>query len=176
MRREQTARGGRGLRLRTTEPTKVNLPMAAMLGVIFQLFVFFMLNLKIVSSEKNYNINMPASGPMAFAAQRTTPEIKVRLQSDRDGNLRSLSLGTKDLGNDDAAFERLNREILALIGRPGGPVAHDVEVEIDADFETQYKYVVQAISKCTGRFDPESRQAARYVEKIKFSQPHKPKV
>ena len=86
-----------------------------------------------------------------------------------------LTLGSRNLGNDEMAFERLNKEILKIIGRPGNPLAKDIEVEIDADYETQYKYVVKAISKCTGRLDPGSKQVARYVEKIKFAPPHKPK-
>ena len=63
-----------------------------------------------------------------------------------------------------------------IIGRPGNPLTKDVEVEIDADYETQYKYVVKAISKCTGRYDPGTKQVTRYVEKIKFAPPHKPKA
>ena len=87
-----------------------------------------------------------------------------------------LTLGSKNLGNDDLAFERLNKEILQIIGRPGNPLTKDIEVEIDADYETQYKYVVKAISKCTGQLDPGSNQVARYVEKIKVAPPHKPKA
>jgi biopolymer transport protein ExbD len=103
------------------------------------------------------------------------PDMKVGLHSDRDGNLTSLTFGAKNLGNDEAAFERLSQEVLAIIGRPGNPLTKDIEVEIDADFECQYRYVVKAISRCTGRFDPQTQKIARYVEKIKFAPPHKPK-
>ena len=101
--------------------------------------------------------------------------IKVGLRCDLDGKLTQLTLGERNLGNDDAAFERLNREILRIIGRPGNPLAGNLEVELDADFECQYKYVVKAISRCTGRFDPQTQQVSRYVEKIKFAPPHQPK-
>ncbi len=164
------------LRNRSTGPTKVEIPMAPMIDIVFQLLIFFMLNLKIVSPEGNFNINMPISAPMAAASDNNLPEIKVSLRSDRNGKLTQLTFGTKDLGNDDNAFERLNREILTIIGRPGNPLTKEVEVEIDADFETHYKYVVKAISKCTGRYDPDTKQVARYVEKIKFAPPHKPKT
>jgi hypothetical protein len=89
--------------------------------------------------------------------------------------LTQLTLGSKNLGTDDAAFVCLNQEILRIIGRPGNPLTKDVEVEIDADFETHYHYVVKAISNCTGRLDPQTRQVARFVEKIKFAPPHLPK-
>ncbi|HEY0984300.1 ExbD/TolR family protein [Schlesneria sp. T3-172] len=164
------------LRNRSSGPTKVEIPMAPMIDIVFQLLIFFMLNLKIVAPEGNFNINMPIAAPQAAASEQNLPDIKVSLVSDRSGNLTQLVLGSKNLGNDDAAFDRLNREILQIIGRPGNPLTKDVEVEIDADYETQYKYVVKAISKCTGRYDPASKQVTRYVEKIKFAPPHKPKA
>lgn len=164
------------MRNRSAGPSKVEIPMAPMIDIVFQLLIFFMLNLKIVAPEGNFNINMPIGAPSAAAAEQNLPDIKVGLHSDRDGNLTQITLGSKNLGNDNAAFERLNREILTIIGRPGNPLTKDVEVEIDADYETQYKYVVKTISKCTGRFDPATRQITRYVEKIKFAPPHKPKA
>lgn len=69
----------------------------------------------------------------------------------------------------------LNGEILKIIGRPGNPLAHDISVTIDADYECQYKYIVKAISRCTGRYDPTTQQVTRYVEKIKFAPAHLPK-
>ena len=157
-------------------PDKVDIPMAPMIDIVFQLLIFFMLNLKIVAPEGNFNINLPITAPSQNQKEDVNlPDIKVGLRSDRDGNLTQLTLGSKNLGNDDAAFERLNKEILQIIGRPGNPLTKDVEVEIDADYEVHYRFVVKAISKCTGRMDLQTKQIARYVEKIKFAPPHKPK-
>lgn len=166
------------MKVTKTKPAgKVDIPMAPMIDIVFQLLIFFMLNLKIVAPEGNFNINLPIMAPaQAREPDVNLPDIKVGLRSDRDGNLTQLTLGSKNLGNDDAAFERLNREILQIIGRPGNPLTKDVEVEIDADYETHYRYVVRAISSCTGRMDPQTKQIARYVEKIKFAPPHKPKA
>jgi len=157
-------------------PPRLEIPMAPMINVMFLLLLFFMLNLKIVAPEGNIEINLPISAPVSAAQSNTIrPDIKVGLTSDRDGNLVSLTLDGKDLGYDNQAFDRLNAEILAIIGRPGNPLMKDIEVEIDADFECQHKYVVKAISRCTGRLDPQTQQIARYIEKIKFAPPHKPK-
>ena len=164
------------LRNRLSGPEKITIPMVPMINVAFLLLIFFILNLKIVSPEGNFNINLPLDAPSASAAEQNLPDIKVGMVSDRDGNLMRLTLGSKNRGNDDLAFERLYKEILQIIGRPGNPLTKDIEVEIDADYETQYKYVVKAISKCTGQLDPGSNQVARYVEKIKFAPPHKPKA
>ena len=42
-------------------------------------------------------------------------------------------------------------EILKIIGRPGNPATKNIEVELDADYECQYKYVVKAISSTVYR-------------------------
>lgn len=155
--------------------SKAEVPMAPMIDIVFQLLIFFMLNLKIIAPEGNFNINMPIGAPSNQTSEPNLPDIKVGLRSDANGNLTQLTLGQKNLGNDDAAFSRLNSEILKIIVRPGNPLTKDVEVEIDADYELQYKYIIQAVSKCTGRYDPQTKQVVRYIEKIKFAPPHKPK-
>lgn len=160
---------------KSSAPSKVEVPMAPMIDIVFQLLIFFMLNLKIVAPEGNFNINLPISAPSNAQQDISLPDIKVGLRSDQDGNLTQLTLGGNNLGNNEAAFDRLNKEILTIIGRPGNPLTKEIEVELDADYECQYKYVVKAISRCTGRFDPQTQQVARYVEKIKFAPPHKPK-
>ncbi len=153
--------------------SKVEVPMAPMIDIVFQLLIFFMLNLKIVAPEGDFNVNLPMGGGPGVDAGAP---IRVGLRSDADGNLTQLTLGERNLGNDDAAFERLNREILQIVGRPGNPAIADLEVEIDADFETQYRHVVRAISRCTGRFDPQTQTTARYVEKIKFAPAKAPRA
>ena len=159
-----------------SSPSKVDIPMAPMIDIVFLLLIFFMLNLKITAPEGNFDINLPIAAPGSTQSlELNLPEIKVGLRSDREGLLTQLTLGSKNLGTDDAAFVRLNQEILRIIGSPGNPLTKDVEVEIDADFETHYHYVVKAISNCTGRLDPQTRQVARFVEKIKFAPPHLPK-
>lgn len=157
-------------------PSLIRLPLVPLLDVVFLLLMFLMLNLKGISSARHFTVNLPVGPPAPASAPASLSDIKVGLRSDRDGRLTQLTLGSQNLGNNDAAFDRLNREILQLIGRPGNPLAKDVEVEIDADYETDYRYVVKAISKCTGRVDPQTRQIARYVEKIKFAPPHKPRA
>ncbi|MDB5346225.1 MAG: Biopolymer transport protein ExbD/TolR [Schlesneria sp.] len=159
----------------STVPTKIVIPMAPMINVIFLLLIFSMLSMKIVSPEANFNINLPVTAPSHAQSHASLPVIKVGLESDRDGNLTQLTLGGTNLGNDEAAFDRLNKELLLLIGRPGHPHTKDIEVELDADYECQYQYVAKAISLCTGKSDPQTQQGARYVEKIKFAPPHKPK-
>jgi biopolymer transport protein ExbD len=149
-----------------------------MIDVVFQLLIFFMLTLKIVEPEGDFNINMPIAAPArARPDDLQLPDIKVRLLADANGELTELRLGQRNLGNDPEAFERLNREILTLIGgKPGGPLAKDVELEIDPDYHLNNKYLIRVISSCTGKIDPSSKQMVRYVEKIKFAAPRKPQI
>ena len=160
---------------RPTSLSRVEIPMAPMIDIVFQLLIFFMLNLKIVAPEGNFNINLPVNGPTNPGGDVSLPVIKVGLRSDRDGNLVQLTLGGNNLGNDNRAFDRLNSEVLKIIGRPGNPLTKEIEVELDADHECQYKYVVQAISRCTGRVESQTQQVTRYIEKIKFAPPRTPK-
>jgi len=148
--------------------------MTPMIDCVFQLMIFFMLTLKIVAAEGNFDINMPI-GQAQGQADPLAQDIKVRMVADATGNLVSLQIGNRKLGNDDRAFATLNTEILRAIGgQPGGPAAKDTEVEIDADYNLHYANVIKAISACTGRFDERTQQIVRYIEKIKFTPPRRP--
>lgn len=109
-----------------------------------------------------------------WAEDRTLPEIKVRLVADADGGLQMLQFGQRSLGNGDLAFERLNEEIIRLVGQPGTPLARETEVELDADYGLDYRFVIRAISAVSGRVDPVNREIVRYVDKVKFAPPRKP--
>jgi len=159
---------------RTAASARPQIDMTPMIDVVFQLLIFFMLTLKIVTQEGNFDIHMPLGGAGKGAQDKTLPEIKIRLLASPDGSLAALQFGQRSLGNGDLAFDRLNEEIIRLVGRPGSPLAQETEVELDADYDLNYRYVIQAISAVSGRFDPASREIVRYVDKIKFAPPRKP--
>ena len=148
--------------------------MTPMIDCVFQLMIFFMLTLKFVQAEGNFDINMPI-GQSQGQADPLAQDLKVRMIADPAGNLVSLQMGSRKLGNDERAFIQLNSEILRAIGgTPGGPASKDTEVEIDADYNLHYSYVISAISACTGRFDERTKNVVRYIEKIKFAPPRRP--
>ena len=154
---------------------KIETQMAPMIDVVFQLLIFFMLTLKIITPEGDFSINMPIGTPDQMIEQELTlTEIKVRLIAAPDGSLARLQLGPNILGNDALAFERLNLEILKLTQGGRGLFAKETEVEIDADYNLDYQYIIRAVSACTGRVDPATNQIVRYVEKIKFAPPRRP--
>lgn len=156
------------------EETKIEAQMAPMIDVVFLLLIFFMLTLKIVKQEGDFNINMPISAPAQ--ASDDIPEIPLRviMEANPDGTLAALKFGNTNLGNDEFAFQRLNGEMGKLVGRRDNPFREDMEVEIDAAYNLHYGNVIKAVSACTGYFNPQSKQVIRYVEKIKFAPPKKP--
>lgn len=160
-------------RRREMKEEKLEMNMSAMIDVVFQLLIFFMLTLKIVEPEGDFNINMPASGAPSQNDDMQLPDIKVKLVADADGNLSRLMLGSRNLGSGQPAFAQLNLEILKLIGRPGDPISKDMEVEIDADYHLHFSHVINAVGACTGRLDANGK-VVKYIEKIKFSPPKKP--
>ncbi len=155
------------------KPEKLEMNMSAMIDVVFQLLIFFMLTLKIVEPEGDFNINMPASGAPSQNSEMQLPDIKVKLRADSDGNLAGLYLGQRNLGSGQPAFAMLNIEILKLIGRPGDPITEDMEVEIDADYHLHFAHVINAVGACTGKLNNDGK-IVKYIEKIKFKPPTKP--
>lgn len=156
------------------EATKIEAQMAPMIDIVFQLLIFFMLTLKILAPEGDFNINMPIGQAQADEESEPQLDIKVRLLANPDGTLKQVALGTRPLGNDERVFDRLNVEIISIVGRPPDSGENDVEIEIDADYGLHYNNVIQAISACTGKIDPITKKPVRYVEKIKFAKPRPP--
>jgi biopolymer transport protein ExbD len=155
--------------------TKIPIDMTPMIDVVFQLLIFFMLTLKISADEGDFSINMPIE-PAGQADNSVVPELKVRLTAKGDGTLESVVLNDQPLGTGEAAFEELNRRVLAAIGRPGGPLSKEIEAELDPDYELRYSEVVRAMTAVTGRLDPATKQVRRYVEKVKFARPRAPRT
>lgn len=153
----------------TAVPAKVDLNMTPMIDVVFQLMIFFMLTLKIATPEGDFSINMPQPGVEKVDLPEPISDVRVRLTASPDGSLAELKIGRRNLGNTERAFSALNSEILTLFGPPGNARMQDVAVEIDADYGLNYQEVVKAITACTGRIDPRSKQVVRYVQKIKFA-------
>ncbi|MBI1314249.1 biopolymer transporter ExbD [bacterium] len=154
---------------------KLETNMSAMIDVVFQLLIFFMLTLKLIEPEGDFNINMPARGKPTEPSPDPPPlDTKVKLRANPDGTLVGVYLGSRPLGNDSDAFKRLNIEILRLIGSPDNPLAEDMAVEIDADYNLHFKNVISAVGACTGRVDPRTQRVVKYIKNIKFKPPQKP--
>ena len=143
------------------------LQMTPMIDIVFQLLVFFVFTFKIVLPEGDFNIRMPSATAGNVSEPSETPLLKVRLEANADRELASLQLGDLKFGG-NAPFAQLQAEIRSLVADAGGPGSADQEVEIDADFDLKYRYVINAITAITGYVD-ENGQRHKLVEKVRFT-------
>ena len=156
------------------QPEKIEPQMAPMIDVVFLLLIFFMLTLKIISPEGDFNINMPAVAQAQTETPKLLTDFKVRLLADAaTGQLVEVRFGQRSLGNGPQALQLLQQTIKEQIA--GSPYADEVEIEIDADFDLNYEHVISAVSACTGEIsassDGSKPKISRFVEKIKFAPP-----
>ena len=155
-----------------SDESKIETQMSAMIDIVFQLLIFFMLTLKIVAEEGDFDINMPVGAPSQQTDDVPKVEYKVRLLADGEGRLRDIQVGENSMGNDiPACFQRLNNNVRSW-ALSGGTYSDDLEVEIDADYQLHYEYVIKAISACTGYVDGDRK--VKFLEKIKFAPPRRP--
>ena len=147
-------------------PVRLPLPLAPLLSVAFLLLMFFMLGYRITASEREFQNHLPS--PRTDDPALLSLDLQVGLRANADGSLAQVTLGGEPLGNDDAAFARLNREILRQVGIPGNPLPRGLEVRIEADEHLRYEHTLQAVAHCTGGRDPQTGREIRYVEKVRF--------
>ncbi|MEZ6133229.1 MAG: biopolymer transporter ExbD [Planctomycetaceae bacterium] len=159
------------VRTRNPDGDKIEMQMSSMIDVVFQLLIFFMLTLKIIEPEGDFDINMPLGTPAAASVtDADLPPFKVRMEADANGNLAMLYFNGNPMGNDGQEFQRLNREIFLAVDslKAIGPSNVDKqEVEIEPDYRLHYRYIIAAISACSGKM--EGGQMTRYISRIKFA-------
>src|SRR5687767_6443951 len=95
------------MKLRKKELGKTELNMTAMIDIVFQLLIFFIMTFKISEQEGDFSIKMPLSGS-GSAVDVLVPPMKVRLQADPStGQLVSCSLNQERLAIGTTASTRL---------------------------------------------------------------------
>jgi len=150
------------------EAEKNQLNMTSMIDIVFLLLVFFVMTFKIVELEGDFAVRMPLASDSSAVVDPTDLPLKLRLQSDGEGNLSSIELNDISLGNDAAAFDRLRANIVDIVGTTA-PIAGDEgpEIEIDADYELRYENVIRAFTAVSGYRD--GNKIVKLIEKINFA-------
>lgn len=152
---------------RTHSAEKIELQMTPMIDIVFMLLIFFVWNFKIVQPEGDFNIRMPSASDEAMAQPVETPLVRLRLQAGAEGELTGLLFQDDPL----SGFDELRSRVRQLVGDaagPGGRVS-DQELQIDADYDLRYEYVMDAITAVSGYIDPQSRKPVTLVERIQFA-------
>ena len=152
---------------------KIETQMAPMIDVVFQLLIFFMLTLKIIEPEGDFDINMPLGAPTeSTTTDADLPPMKVRLIADpATGELVDLQFNNRSFRNGDTAFQILNDEVRKSVNalRAAGPGnVEKQEVEIDPDFNLDYRYTLRAMSSVSGTRMPDGSIAPLF-SKVKFA-------
>ena len=156
------------MKIRNTDRReRIVLQMTPMIDIVFQLLIFFVFTFKIVLPEGDFNIRMPSASASQSSEPSETPLLKVRLRATPDRELASLQLGDVVFSG-EAPFFQLQSEIRSLVGDSAGPGSADQEVEIEADYDLKYRYVIRAITAITGYVDDNGQQH-KLVERIRFA-------
>ena len=175
--------------LETSEPEEIKLNMTAMIDIVFQLLVFFVMTFKIVAMEGDFNIKMPLAAADAESVDDMLPDlIQVSLAADDAGNLTSITVddgsgiqsidgpffgtvennGNAEVVPNNEAFTSLTSYVereLAGEANPDDPI--ETEVEFDIAYGVKYFYAVKAIEAVSGRQLPDG-SVKKLIEKIKF--------
>lgn len=77
--------------------SKIDINMTPMIDVVFQLLTFFMLTLKTVIVEGDFNIKMPLGAAAGAAEDIPLPPLQVRLTATPEGRLAGVRLGEQPL-------------------------------------------------------------------------------
>lgn len=149
------------------EEDKIELQMTPMIDIVFQLLVFFIMTFKIVTQEGDFNVKMPLAAASGSEVDPTALDMTLRLTANGEGDLTGIRLNDKVLGN----FDNLHLHVIDLVGGDQPSTFREsAELEIDADFQLRYEYVIQAVTAVTG-YRTENDEVVKLIEKIRFAPP-----
>lgn len=160
-------------RRRKSEDLKIN--MTAMIDIVFQLLIFFILTFKVAALEGDFEVKMPLASTNPSSMDEVLPTvIHVGLTAGVNRDIASIEIddGTQALTFTQAdMFRQLTGFVESVVAREGDPsMASEVEVEFDIDTELRYRFTVKAIEAVSGRVLPDGT-VKKLVNKIKFTQP-----
>ena len=167
------------MRMETTENEEIKLNMTAMIDIVFQLLVFFIMTFKVVAMEGDFNVKMPlASTEQTDSMEDEPPElIRIQLRAGENGAINSIMVDDeRDVQTfaDEKMYISLTQYIAEKLAGEGDPEnAIETEVEFDIDFSLKYSYTVDAIGAVSGQKLPDG-SVKKLIEKIKFKDKQAP--
>ena len=157
------------MQLRSTEPEEIKLNMTAMIDIVFQLLVFFIMTFKVVEMEGDFNIKMPLAAESAESMEDEFPTlISIQLAAGTNGNINSITVDDDDTFSDTDMYQQLTKLVEQKIAGETNPEkAKETEVEFDISPELKYSFTVKAIEAVSGRVQSDGT-VKKLIEKIKF--------
>jgi biopolymer transport protein ExbD len=149
---------------------KIEFNMTPMIDCVFQLLAFFIMSLKFVVPEGDFDIKMPAAAPTETTpSEDLIPPINVKLVAKDDGTLKGIYVRDQFV----AGFPELRQRIVSIVApneTGPGSAAEGAEVEIDCDYKLKYEYLISAVTHVSGYVDDKG-VVVKLVEKLRFKPP-----
>ena len=157
------------MRIETSDPDEIKLNMTAMIDIVFQLLVFFIMTFKVVAMEGDFNIRMPLATTDAESIEEELPDlIMVKLRAGDNGGIAGIIVDDNDPFVSEDWFAELTDYVEKQIAGDGNAESGSTtEVEFDIDYGLKYGYTVKAIESVSGRINPDGT-VKKLIEKIKF--------
>lgn len=159
------------IRHSTTGVDKVSLDMTPMIDCVFQLLVFFIMSLKIVTPEGDFNVSMPQQAPAEGNPEEEKLRVVIKLEMDGNGNLSNIIHNGQSYGTNWLAVQN---DLVQFVGDDTGPDSKraNTEVEIDAPYNLQYTHIIHGLNYITGQQQGET--VVKLIENVKFKPQPKP--
>jgi len=160
------------MRLSSEPPEEIKLNMTAMIDIVFQLLVFFIMTFKVVALEGDFNVKMPLASSTPQDTMEIFPTvIYVTLTAGANGSINSIGVddeATYSDSNSNAMYARLTQFVEGKIAAEGDPEkAKETEVEFDISPSLKYQYTVKGIEAVSGKIQPDG-SVKKLIQKIKF--------
>ncbi len=161
------------MRIETDEPEEIQLNMTAMIDIVFQLLIFFIMTFKVVAQEGDFNIKMPLASQSTEQLEFEEPPelIRIMLRSGGQGKINTINVDddiqAQTFGPSETMFAELTDYIERKLAADGDPEStEDTEVEFDIDFDLKYSYTVKAIDAVSGKVV--NGKTKKLIGKVKF--------
>lgn len=160
---------------RTKKFDDLKINMTAMIDIVFQLLIFFILTFKVSALEGDFEVKMPLASSNPSSMDEVLPTvIHVGLTAGVERNIAAIEIddGLQALTfTQQDMFQQLTNFVETTVAREGDPsTASEVEVEFEIDSNLRYRFTVDAIEAVSGRVLPDGT-VKKLVSKIKFRPP-----
>ncbi|MDE0937599.1 MAG: biopolymer transporter ExbD [Mariniblastus sp.] len=158
------------MQMSISDPEEIKINMTAMIDIVFQLLVFFIMTFKVVAMEGDFNIKMPLASESADSLDEELPDlITVRLDAGENGNISSITVDDSEILREATMFSDLTSIVEERLAAEGDPEqAAETEVEFDIDYNLKYSFTVKAIAAVSGKVLPDGEGIKTLIKKVKF--------